>query len=72
MTGPVEGTVVAFDAERGLGEVEAAGGRRYPFHCTRIADGTRTIPLGVKVEFLVVPGLPGRWEAAQLRPLRRG
>lgn len=70
MTGPVEGTVVAFDAERGLGEVESADGRRYPFHCTRIADGTRTIPLGARVEFLVVPGLPGRWEAAQLRPRR--
>lgn len=70
MDGPVEGTVVTFDGERGVGEVEGADGRRYPFHCTRIADGTRTIPVGEKVEFLVVPGLPGRWEAAGIRPRR--
>ena len=63
----LDGTVVAFDAERGVGEVEAADGRRYPFHCTRIADGTRTIPLGAKVDFVVVPGLPGRWEASDIR-----
>lgn len=62
------GVVVAFDAARGLGEVEAEDSRRYPFHCTRIADGSRTIPVGAKVEFVVVPGLPGRWEAAHIRP----
>ncbi|MGH9035153.1 MAG: cold-shock protein [Acidimicrobiia bacterium] len=63
-----EGVVVSFDPARGLGEVEVADGRRYPFHCTRIADGSRTIPVGAKVEFVVVPGLPGRWEASGIRP----
>jgi cold shock CspA family protein len=63
----LNGVVTAFDEDRGLGEIEDEDGRRYPFHCTRIADGTRTIPVGAKVEFSVVPGLPGRWEAAAIR-----
>ncbi len=63
-----QGVVLQFDEDRGLGEVEDQDGRRYPFHCTRIADGTRTIPVGAKVEFTVVPGLPGRWEASDIRP----
>ena len=63
----VSGTVVAFDDERGLGEVEARDGRRYPFHCTAIADGTRSIPTGVSVDFDIVAGPVGRYEAAELR-----
>jgi cold shock CspA family protein len=63
----VAGVVVSFDEGRGLGEIEDEDGRRYPFHCTRIADGTRTIRVRAKVEFSVVPGLPGRWEAAAIR-----
>jgi hypothetical protein len=62
------GTVVAFDAHRGLGELEDENGHRYPFHCTRIADGSRNIPVGVKVEFAVAPGPLGRWEAVAIRP----
>lgn len=63
----LEGVVVAFDEARGLGEVEVEDGRRYSFHCTRIADGSRTIPVGAKVEFVIVPGLPGAWEASDIR-----
>ena len=63
----MNGVVVAFNEGRGLGEIEDEDGRRYPFHCTQIADGTRTIPVGAKVEFTVVPGLPGRWEATAIR-----
>jgi hypothetical protein len=62
----VTGTVTAFDGPRGLGEVTDASGRVYPFHCTEIADGSRTIPLGTAVEFVVIPGLLGRWEAGDL------
>ena len=40
----------------------------YPFHCTAIADGTRTIALETRVEFEVVPGRLGRWEAAAIMP----
>ena len=60
------GTVTAFDADRGLGEVTTADGVRYPFHCTQIADGTRTIPVGTAVDFTVVPGLLGTWEAGAI------
>lgn len=61
------GTVVAFDATVGLGEIEADDGRRHPFHCIVIADGTRTIAIGTAVVFDLIPKL-GRWEAAQVRP----
>ena len=37
------GSVVRFDREVGLGEVEATDGTVYPFHCIVIADGTRSI-----------------------------
>ena len=67
-TPSLAGTVVAFDAHRGLGELEDGDGRRYPFHCTQIADGSRDIPVGAKVDFTVAPGLPGRWEAVAIRP----
>lgn len=63
-----EGKVAAFDDDRGTGEVEATDGRRLFFHCTAIADGTRTIAPGSTVSFVVVPGHLGKWEAADLRP----
>ena len=62
------GRVVQFDEQRGLGEVESTEGGRYLFHCTRIADGSRTIGLNAAVVFEVVPGPLGRWEAADIRP----
>lgn len=63
-----EGEVAAFDEPRGLGVVRAYGGGELPFHCTAIADGTRTIAVGARVRFRVVPGRLGRWEADQLAP----
>lgn len=60
----MRGKVAEFDEHVGLGEIEGDDGRRYPFHCTRIADGTRTVPVGATVTFEVVPGHLGRWEAA--------
>ena len=64
----MRGTVVAFDGERGYGTVRAEDGGDYFFHCTVIADGTRSIPEGAAVTFEIVPGHLGRWEAAELRP----
>ena len=61
------GSVSAFDERRGLGEITADDATVYPFHCTVIADGTRTIAVGTRVEFEIVPGL-GRWEAAAIKP----
>ena len=64
MTGRA-GVVVEFDEVVGLGVIEAAAdGRRYPFHCTQIADGTRAVPVGASVTFSVIPGRGGVWEAA--------
>jgi cold shock CspA family protein len=64
----VTGSVSAFDVERGLGEVTADDSTVYPFHCTVIADGTRTIEVGTQVDFEVVAGPLGRWEAASIKP----
>ena len=46
----------------------ADDGAVYPFHSTRIADGSRTIAVGTHVEFEVVAGRLGRWEAAAITP----
>jgi cold shock CspA family protein len=62
------GTVSAFDERRGLGEVTADDATVYPFHCTAIADGTRNISLETRVEFEIVAGRLGRWEAAAITP----
>lgn len=64
----MQGVVAEFDEHVGLGVVESAdeGGRRYPFHCTQIADGSRTIDVGATVTFEVVPGHRGEWEAAAI------
>jgi cold shock CspA family protein len=58
------GIVAAFDRGSGLGEITGADGTAYPFHSTVIADGSRDIAVGAAVEFEVVPGHLGRWEAA--------
>ena len=63
----VTGRVVEFDEYRGLGTVVADDGQRLVFHCTAIADGTRTIPVDIPVEFDVVAGPLGRYEAGSVR-----
>jgi cold shock CspA family protein len=62
------GRVVAFDERRGLGTIESTDGTQFPFHCTRIADGSRTIGVKTTVTFDVVPGHLGQWEAADIKP----
>jgi len=61
------GTVAAFDEAKGYGTLRADDGRDLFFHCTQIADGTRTIPVGANVAFEVVAGRNGRWEATDIR-----
>jgi cold shock CspA family protein len=63
----VRGSVAAFDEQRGLGTVEADGAT-YPFHCTQIGDGTRSIEVGTPVTFDVAAGGLGRWEAVSVTP----
>lgn len=57
------GSVTSFDDDRGLGVITGDDGRTYAFHCTAIADGSRTIAEGTPVRFDVVAGRLGRWEA---------
>lgn len=64
-----QGTVVAFDEAKGWGTVRDAGGTEHFFHCTAIADGSRTVDLGTSVRYDVVPGHLGQWEAASLEPV---
>jgi CspA family cold shock protein len=66
-TGTVVGVVIAFDRQVGLGEVQAADGTVYSFHCIEIADGTRDIAVGAEVAFELI-GKLGRYEAAAVRP----
>jgi cold shock CspA family protein len=60
------GVVEEFDESRGWGTIVADDGDVLPFHCTAIADGSRTVEAGRRVQFNVVPGLSGRWEAARI------
>jgi len=67
----VQGQVTDFDEARGLGTV-TAGGVDYPFHCTQLADGSRTIEVGALVGFEVRPGPMGRWEATAIEKVDAG
>ena len=62
------GTVADFDASTGWGVIWVEGGSEFPFHCTAIADGTRTIETGIAVTFQLAPGHRGQWEAAGVTP----
>lgn len=57
------GSVSTFDDHRGLGTIAGDDGTMYHFHCTGIADGSRTIEVGTATRFDVVAGRLGRWEA---------
>lgn len=61
----MDGVVTEFDEPRGLGIVEADGGS-YPFHCTALLDGSRTVEEGAPVRFDVRPAGMGRWEATHI------
>lgn len=82
MTAVLLGRVVEFDDARGLGvvagdravtggEPAAAGGDRWGFHCTAVADGSRRIEPDAQVAFVVVPTVGGRFEAARVTKLSR-
>ena len=60
------GKVATFDEFVGRGEIEAGGGMRFPFHCTAIADGSRTIDPDTAVKFRLVPGPLGALEATRI------
>jgi len=61
-----EGTVTEFDEAAGLGTVTTGDGTAYPFQCTQIADGTRTIAPGTAVTSGVRPWHSGRYKATAI------
>ncbi len=63
---PCSGRVASFGALEGAGTV-TDDGTTWPFHCTQISSGARTIAVGSEVEFDVAAGLPGVWEAVDIR-----
>jgi len=63
------GTVREFDDAKGWGTVTGEDGTDLFFHCTAIADGTRTIAAGTAVTYEVVAGRQGRYEASGLTPI---
>jgi cold shock CspA family protein len=65
------GTVVFFDPQTGLGEVETDDGERLGFHATAIADGSRSISAGAAVVLERRATHLGRFEAALVAPLER-
>ena len=66
------GWVASFDFERGLGVVVDERRRELRFHCTAIADGSRSIHPGTTVVFAVRPGHLGRMEAWDVTPVEPG
>lgn len=65
----LRGVVDAFDEAAGWGTLQTARGDSVFFHCTRIADGSRSIPVGVDVEARCEPIGIGDWEATGVRQL---
>jgi CspA family cold shock protein len=66
----IQGTVMAFDGDAGLGTIRGDDGIDYLFHCVEIADGTRTIDVAAPVEFSRLAKL-GAFEAACVTKRRR-
>ncbi len=62
------GTVEGFDDHVGAGTVrDGDDGQVWPFHCTRILGGIRTIAVGTAVAYRIAPG-PTGLEAVDLSP----
>lgn len=62
----MDGTVTAFDADKGFGYLRTPDGRELFFHCTEILDGSRVIEVGTMVSFDLVAGHRGRYEASRV------
>ncbi len=60
------GVVASFDDPRGIGVIRRDDGTEYPFHCTAVANGSRSIAVGTIVQFSVAAGRLGRWEAISI------
>jgi cold shock CspA family protein len=70
MTDVGRGVVESFDEHRGYGRIRPLGeGDALFFHCTAIADGTRSVEVGQGVRFVAAPGHLGRFEARQIEAI---
>ena len=58
-------TVVEFSRHLGLG-VPDVDGRRYPFHCVAITDGSREVDVGSLVCVRLVASTGGSYQAAEV------
>lgn len=61
------GVVTQFDDYVALGQITDSQGRIWPFHCVSIADGSRTIATGTRVQFDTAWRV-ARVEAVDIRP----
>jgi cold shock CspA family protein len=64
----LQGIVREFDDPAGMGWIAGHDGTDRFFHCTQIADGTRTIAVGAPVAYELLPYL-GRYEATAITKL---
>jgi cold shock CspA family protein len=64
----LSGVVSSFDDPRGLGMITGSDGVPRRFHCTQIADGSRTIAAGTEVTFTEIAAPDGTWEAGSVEP----
>jgi len=64
----LDGVVSSFDDPRGIGEILGSDGVSRRFHCTQIADGSRSIAPGTEVRFTVIAASDGTWEAGSVEP----
>ena len=62
----MRGHVATFDEHVGVGTIVGDDGVERFFHCTQIADGSRTIVVDDVVTFDLEPGHLGRYEAVRV------
>ena len=65
----VTGVIASFDDRRGDGALIVDDGEQLYFHCLSLADGTRTIGVGVRARGRRVVGRLGHDEVGDLREL---
>jgi len=63
-----QAVVASFDEAAGHGTIAVADGDDLFFHCSSIADGSRSIAVGTEVTCHVSPGHMGRFEGYDIRP----
>jgi cold shock CspA family protein len=65
----VRGVIERFDERRGDGWLRVSDGETFYFHCVSIADGTRSIAVGVRAEARRCVGHQGHDEVVDVRPV---